>query len=72
MFLGCRFAPGSRTGCGARGALIFPRLPDLPFDPYRAALYDADELYGTGGYAGQPGRRDLRLVQGAAGAVADR
>ena len=33
------------------GALLFPRLPDLPFDPYRAQPYDAVELYGTGDYA---------------------
>ena len=29
----------------ARGALVFPTLPALPFDPYRATLYTADELY---------------------------
>jgi hypothetical protein len=33
------------------GALLFPRLPNLPFDPYRAQPYDALELYGTGDYA---------------------
>jgi hypothetical protein len=33
------------------GALLFPRLPDLPFDPYRAQLYDATELYGAADYA---------------------
>jgi predicted Rossmann-fold nucleotide-binding protein len=27
------------------GALIFPDLPKLPFDAYRARLYTADELY---------------------------
>ncbi|RYE78686.1 MAG: Rossmann fold nucleotide-binding protein [Myxococcales bacterium] len=28
-----------------RGALIFPNIPDLPFNPYRGDLYTADELY---------------------------
>lgn len=26
--------------------MIFPRLPDLPFDPYRGTLYSPDELLG--------------------------
>lgn len=29
------------------GALLFPALPDVPFDPYRPLLYSPDELYGT-------------------------
>src|SRR5699024_9656686 len=32
----------------ARGALLFPPRPALPFDPYRPVLYDADELYSDG------------------------
>lgn len=28
-----------------RGALVFPTFADLPFDPYRAALYSPAELY---------------------------
>ena len=54
VFLGCRFADGVEADLGARGALIFPTLPDLPFDPYRGDLYDADQLYGDGGYADSP------------------
>ncbi|MEM9776574.1 MAG: hypothetical protein AAF902_18495 [Chloroflexota bacterium] len=27
--------------------LVFPRLPDLPFDPYRGTLYTAEELLGN-------------------------
>jgi predicted Rossmann-fold nucleotide-binding protein len=46
VFLGCRFAPGVEDQLRRRGALVFPRLPDLPFDPYRGSLYDAAELYG--------------------------
>ena len=45
LFLGCRmsepFAERLRTG----GALVFPTLPDLPFDPWRTALYTPAELY---------------------------
>ena len=54
VFLGCHFAPGDEDHLRAAGALLFPRLPDLPFDPYRPRLYDATELYGTGPAAGSP------------------
>ncbi len=54
VFLGCQFAAGVEDQLRSRGALVFPRLPDLPFDPYRGALYDAAELYGTGPYASSP------------------
>ena len=45
VFLGCRFAPGSEADVRARGGLVFPAVPDLPFDPYRGALYTPEELY---------------------------
>lgn len=45
VFLGCRFAPGSEADLEARGALVFPALPDLPFNPYRSGLYRSSELY---------------------------
>jgi predicted Rossmann-fold nucleotide-binding protein len=51
VFLGCVFAPGVEDHLRTAGALLFPRLPDLPFDPYRGRAYDAAELYGTGDYA---------------------
>ena len=47
VFLGCHFALEVEERLRAAGALLFPRLPDLPFDPYRPGLYDATELYGT-------------------------
>ncbi len=53
MFLGCTLAPDTADELRRRGALLFPRLPDVPFDPYRARLYSPAELYdaiGTGGY----------------------
>lgn len=45
VFLGCTFAPGVEARLEARGALVFPTLPDLPFNPYRSGLYTAAELY---------------------------
>jgi predicted Rossmann-fold nucleotide-binding protein len=45
VFLGCVFAPGVEAAIEARGALVFPQLPDLPFNPYRSGLYTAAELY---------------------------
>ena len=51
VFLGCVFTPRPSKIIRTSGALLFPRLPDLPFDPYRGRAYDAVELYGTGDYA---------------------
>ncbi len=51
VFLGCTLPDGS--GARRRGALVFPRVPDVPFDAYRARLYTPEELYDglEGGYA---------------------
>lgn len=45
IFLGCTFDQGVEDGLRRRGALIFPRLQGVPFDPYRARLYTPQELY---------------------------
>ena len=45
MFLGCLFDDGMEANLRSRGALIFPRLEGVPFDPYRATLYSPAELY---------------------------
>ncbi|MGN7236090.1 LOG family protein, partial [Micrococcus luteus] len=45
MFLGCIFDDGMETNLRSRGALIFPRLEGVPFDPYRGSLYSPAELY---------------------------
>lgn len=45
VILGGRLPEGIEATLQARGALIFPTLHDLPFDPYRVGLYRADELY---------------------------
>lgn len=45
VFLGCLFADGVEDIVRQRGALVFPALPELPFDPYRARLYTPEDLY---------------------------
>lgn len=60
VFLGCRFAdgsgPGSEDDVRRRGALIFPTVPAVPFDPYRSTLYSPADLYDglADGYARTP------------------
>ncbi len=56
VFLGCTMEPDAAAKVRADGALVFPPVPDLPFNPYRGLLYTADELF-TGlatGYEGTP------------------
>jgi predicted Rossmann-fold nucleotide-binding protein len=45
IFLGCTFDDGMEDALRRRGALIFPRLEGIPFNPYRAGLYSPQELY---------------------------
>jgi predicted Rossmann-fold nucleotide-binding protein len=45
VFLGCQLAPSTMAHIYNQGALVFPRLPDLPFDPYRPHLYTVEDLY---------------------------
>ncbi len=45
MFLGCLLSQTDRSYLVDAGALVFPALPDLPFDPYRPSLYTPDELF---------------------------
>ncbi len=45
LFLGCSFADGVDRDLGGRGALIFPVVPDVPVNAYRASLYSPQELY---------------------------
>jgi len=53
LFLGDRLAPEAEGWIRTGGGLVFPNIPELPFDPYRGRLYDAEELYAgiEGGYA---------------------
>ncbi|MBT2533086.1 LOG family protein [Arthrobacter sp. ISL-48] len=45
IFLGCTFDSGVEERLRRRGALIFPRLHGVPFNPYRSKLYTPRELY---------------------------
>ncbi|ARA92840.1 hypothetical protein AWN76_006460 [Rhodothermaceae bacterium RA] len=45
VFLGCTMDAATRSALWDHEALIFPPLPGLPYQPYRAALYDGRELY---------------------------
>lgn len=60
VFLGCRMAPDAAAKVRADGALVFPPVPDVPFDPYRGVLYTPGELFTgleSGGYAATPDAR---------------
>lgn len=76
LFLGCTLTPESDADVRTRGALVFPAVPDVAFNPYRGHLYTAAELYDglADGYAGtldaivyawsqQPRSLDSRLAQ---------
>jgi len=45
VFLGCRLEPQVENDLRARGALVFPTVPDVPIDVYRSRLYGPAELY---------------------------
>ncbi|MFE6889675.1 LOG family protein [Streptomyces sp. NPDC057694] len=45
IFLGCPMEPEAAARVRARGALVFPPVPGLPFDPYRGHVYAPDELF---------------------------
>lgn len=45
LMLGCRLTPASRARADAAGVLLFPDIPDLPYQPYRSTLYTPDELF---------------------------
>ncbi|MGN6251683.1 MAG: LOG family protein [Marmoricola sp.] len=59
LFLGCRLSPTDDDELRRRGALVFPAVPDVPFDAYRVGLYTADELYAgiEDGYDATPDAR---------------
>jgi len=66
VLLGCRLDAATEQHLRRAGALLFPRIPDLPVDPYRATLYTPDELYAgvSGGYDATPDARVYAWVRG--------
>jgi predicted Rossmann-fold nucleotide-binding protein len=61
VFLGCRFAEGDEEWLRSQGALLFPAVPDVPFDPYRARLYTPAELYDGLAGGAYPATLDARV-----------
>ncbi|MFG2605041.1 LOG family protein [Streptomyces sp. NPDC048514] len=61
VFLGCPMTPEAAAHVRATGALVFPPVPGLAFDPYRGLVYTPDELFesldGEEGYAATPDAR---------------
>lgn len=45
LFLGCTLAEETAERLRQCGALLFPAVPDVPFDPWRPLLYSPAELY---------------------------
>ncbi|USQ83755.1 LOG family protein [Streptomyces phaeoluteigriseus] len=65
VFLGCPMDPAAATKARTGGALVFPPIPGLSFDPYRAFVYTPDELYASldEGYASTPDALTYRWFQ---------
>ena len=47
VFLGCPMRPDAEAKVRSAGALVFPPVPYLPFDPYRGHLYTPDDLFAS-------------------------
>ncbi|NUT91516.1 MAG: hypothetical protein HOY78_05740 [Saccharothrix sp.] len=45
LFLGCELSPATRRRADAAGALVFPNIPDVPYQVYRSSLYTPAELF---------------------------
>jgi predicted Rossmann-fold nucleotide-binding protein len=59
LFLGCTIHEAVADRLREGGALLFPAVPDVPFDPWRAHLYSPAELYEhlDAGYESTPDAR---------------
>ncbi|MEU6735076.1 LOG family protein [Streptomyces physcomitrii] len=65
VFLGCAMEAAADSRVRAAGALVFPPVPGLPFDPYRGFLYSAEELFAglDEGYDATPDARSYAWFQ---------
>ncbi|MGF0169855.1 LOG family protein [Streptomyces sp. Marseille-Q5077] len=56
VFLGCPMREDAAVKTRPDGALVFPPVPDLPFDPYRGLVYSPDDLFASlaDGYENTP------------------
>ncbi|MEV7691101.1 LOG family protein [Streptomyces bungoensis] len=65
VFLGCPMEPEAAARVRSSGALVFPPVPGLPFDPYRGFVYTPDELYESLGqdYGATPDARAYSWFQ---------
>ena len=45
VFLGCKLKKEDKIAIIEKGAVIFPEVPDLVYNPYRSSLYTWQELY---------------------------
>ena len=60
LVLGCRLSAPADDHLRTHGAVVFPELPAVPVDAYRAQLYTAAELY-RGIEHGYPATPDARI-----------
>ncbi|MER6785011.1 Rossmann fold nucleotide-binding protein [Streptomyces sp. NPDC000658] len=65
VFLGCPMDPAAAARARACGALVFPPVPGLSFDPYRGCVYTPDELFASldEGYEATPDARTYAWFQ---------
>ncbi|MEU6090178.1 LOG family protein [Streptomyces sp. NPDC047085] len=65
VFLGCPMEPEAAAHVRSTGALVFPPVPGLPFDPYRGFAYTPDELFESldEGYEATPDARAYAWFQ---------
>lgn len=66
VFLGCPMEADATAKVRADGAMVFPPVPNLPFDPYRGFLYSPDHLFeglAEGGYEATPDARAYAWFQ---------
>ncbi|SCK36872.1 Predicted Rossmann fold nucleotide-binding protein [Streptomyces sp. WMMB 714] len=65
VFLGCAMSAEALVGVQERGGLVFPPVPQLPFNPYRGRLYSPEELFSglDEGYEHTPDARSYAWFQ---------